>query len=229
MKIKGITDVFFDLDHTLWDFDKNSALTFEKIFKKHEVSVSLNDFLEVYEPINLNYWKLYREERIDKASLRYGRLKNTFDEISVSITDELINLLSVDYITHLSDNNHLFDGTFEILDYLQSKYNLHIITNGFHEVQHNKLRNSNIENYFKTVTNSEMVGVKKPNPKIFNHALALAQVSPENSMMIGDNWEADILGAINLGIDAICFNVHGTELDTNIKQISNLLELKTYL
>lgn len=229
MKIKGITDVFFDLDHTLWDFDKNSALTFEKIFKKHKVSVSLNDFLEVYEPINLNYWKLYREERIDKASLRYGRLKNTFDEISVSITDELINLLSVDYITHLSDNNHLFEGTFEILDYLQSKYNLHIITNGFHEVQHNKLRNSNIENYFKTVTNSEMVGVKKPNPKIFNHALALAQVSPENSIMIGDNWEADILGAINLGIDAICFNVHGTELDDEVKQISNLLELKTYL
>jgi putative hydrolase of the HAD superfamily len=96
-------------------------------------------------------------------------------------------------------------------------------------VQHNKLRNSNIENYFKTVTNSEMVGVKKPNPKIFNHALTLAQVRPENSIMIGDNWEADILGAINLGIDAICFNVHGTDLDTDIKQISNLLELKTYL
>lgn len=229
MKIKGITDVFFDLDHTLWDFDKNSALTFEKIFKKHEVHVSLNDFLHVYEPINLNYWKLYREERIDKASLRYGRLKNTFDEISVPITDELINLLSVDYIAHLSDNNHLFEGTFEILDYLKSKYNLHIITNGFHEVQHNKLRNSNIENYFKTVTNSEMVGVKKPNPKIFNHALTLAQVKPENSIMIGDNWEADILGAINLGIDAICFNVHGTELDNDIKQITNLLELKSYL
>ena len=229
MKIKGITDVFFDLDHTLWDFDKNSALTFEKIFRKHNVDIALNDFLQVYEPINLKFWKLYREERIDKASLRYGRLKNSFDEISVTVSDELINLLSDDYITYLSDNNHLFDGTFEVLNYLKPKYNLHIITNGFQEVQNGKLKNSNIEMYFKTVTNSEMVGVKKPNPKIFKHALNLANSQPETSIMIGDNFEADILGAINLGIDAIYFNIHGTEIDNDIKQISNLLELKTYL
>ena len=165
MKINGITDVFFDLDHTLWDFDKNSALTFDKIFQLHGIDVELKDFLNVYEPINLNYWKMYREERIDKESLRYGRLKNSFDEISVAISDELINILSEDYITYLPDNNYLFDGTHDVLNYLKSNYNLHIITNGFHEVQHGKLKNSNIAPYFKTVTNSEMVGVKKPNPK----------------------------------------------------------------
>lgn len=229
MKLKGITDVFFDLDHTLWDFDKNSALTFSTIFDIHNVNVPLNEFLKVYEPINLNYWKLYREEKIDKASLRYGRLKKTFDAIDISVDDKLINTLSEDYITHLPTHNYLFDGTFEVLNYLEQNYKLHIITNGFHEVQHGKLRNSNIDAFFKTVTNSEMVGVKKPNPIIFEHALSLANTSANSSIMIGDNWEADIQGALNVGLDAICFNVHGTNLDKSIKQITNLLELKAYL
>lgn len=229
MKLNGITDVFFDLDHTLWDFDKNSALTFSTIFDIHNVNVSLNEFLKVYEPINLNYWKLYREEKIDKASLRYGRLKNTFDAIDISVDDKLINTLSEDYITHLTTHNYLFDGTYEVLNYLEQNYKLHIITNGFHEVQHGKLRNSKIDAFFKTVTNSEMVGVKKPNPVIFEHALNLANTSASSSIMIGDNWEADIQGALNAGLDAICFNVHGTNLDKSIKQITNLLELKAYL
>lgn len=229
MKLKGITDVFFDLDHTLWDFDKNSALTFKKIFEIHDIDVKLEDFLKVYEPINLNYWKLYREERIDKASLRYGRLKNTFDAINLLVNDELIYTLSEDYITHLPSNNFLFDGAFEVLNYLNKNYRLHIITNGFHEVQHGKLRNSKIHTYFETVTNSEMVGVKKPNPMIFEHALNLANTNSNSSVMIGDNWEADIQGALNVGIDAICFNIHRTKLDGHIKQITNLLELKAYL
>ena len=229
MKLKGITDVFFDLDHTLWDFDRNSALTFKRIFEMHTIDVALDEFLNVYEPINLNYWKLYREERIDKASLRYGRLKNTFDAINIVVNDKLINTLSEDYIKYLPSNNFLFDGTFEVLNYLNKNYNLHIITNGFHEVQHGKLRNSNIDIYFETVTNSEMVGVKKPNPLIFEHALNLANTSSNSSVMIGDNWEADIQGALNVGIDAICFNIHGTKLDKRIKQITNLLELKAYL
>lgn len=229
MKIKGITDIFFDLDHTLWDFDKNSALTFKKIFEIHNIDLVLDDFLEVYEPINLKYWKMYREERIDKASLRYGRLKNSFDAIELFIEDNLIDILSEEYIAHLPSNNYLFDGTFEILNYLEKNYQLHIITNGFHEVQHGKLRNSKIDSYFKTVTNSEMVGVKKPDPIIFEHALNLAKASANSSVMIGDNWEADIQGALNVGLDAICFNIHGIDLDKNIKQITNLLELKAYL
>lgn len=229
MESNPITDVFFDLDHTLWDFDRNSAMTFEKIFQIHSINVNLHEFLEVYEPINLEYWKLFREDRIDKASLRYGRLKNSFDKIAVSVSDEVINLLSEDYITYLPDNNYLLEGTFEILNYLRPKYHLHIITNGFHEVQHGKLKNSNIAPFFKTVTTSEMVGVKKPNPKIFYHALGLAGVEAKNSVMIGDNIEADVLGSMNMGLDAICFNVHGTKLDNHIKQVRNLLELKSYL
>ncbi|PNQ75366.1 noncanonical pyrimidine nucleotidase, YjjG family [Hanstruepera neustonica] len=229
MGTNSITDIFFDLDHTLWDFDRNSAMTFEKIFRIHNIGVDLPEFLEVYEPINLEYWKLYREDKIDKPSLRYGRLKNSFDKISMSVSDEVINLLSEDYINYLPENNFLFEGAFEILNYLKPKYSLHIITNGFHEVQHGKLDKSNIASYFKTVTTSEMVGVKKPNPLIFHHALELAGVKAKNSLMIGDNLEADVMGSLEVGLDAICFNIHGTELDSNVKQVSNLIELKSFL
>jgi len=229
MKIKGITDVFFDLDHTLWDFDKNSALTFGKIFELNNIDINLNDFLSYYEPINLNYWKLYREEKIDKASLRFGRLNDAFSAINISVKKDVINQLSEDYITHLSSFNHLFENTFEILDYLKYNYKLHIITNGFSEVQQDKMKNANINHYFKTVTNSESVGVKKPNPKIFNHALKAANIPVEQALMIGDNYEADILGAINIGMDAIFFGIKNETITPNIKQINNLIHLKKYL
>lgn len=229
MKIDGITDVFFDLDHTLWDFDRNSALTFKKIFEINNLDVDLHHFISNYEPINLKYWKLYREEQIGKQELRFVRLNETFEVIGFSVDENIINKLSEDYIAHLTSFNYLFDNTFEILNYLHPNYNLHIITNGFDEVQHKKLTNSNINQYFKTVTNSEMVGVKKPNPRIFNYALTLAEANIKNSIMIGDSYEADIIGAKNIGMDVIFFDVNNTVLDTNIKQINSLINLKNYL
>ena len=141
----------------------------------------------------------------------------------------MIYKLSDDYITHLCTFNHLFDGATEILEYLHSKYELHIITNGFKDVQHGKLNNANIDHFFSTVTNSEMVGVKKPNPKIFNHALSMAKANLSNSIMIGDNLEADVHGALNIGLDAICFNYHNEVLSNDVKRVDNLLELKHYL
>jgi putative hydrolase of the HAD superfamily len=229
MKLNNITHIFFDLDHTLWDFDKNSGLTFEKIFKLNNINIKLVDFLKVYEPINFNYWKLYRDEKIDKESLRYGRLSDTFYALNFDIKSGMINKLSEEYITYLCTYNNLFDGATEILEYLFPKYQLHIITNGFKEVQQGKLNNANIDHYFQTVTNSEMVGVKKPNPKIFNHALSQARATIEESVMIGDNLEADIFGAINVGLEAICFNYHNEPLVEDIKFVDNLLELKGFL
>jgi putative hydrolase of the HAD superfamily len=229
MKIEGIKHIFFDLDHTLWDFDKNSALTFEKIFDVHALNLTTSDFLEVYEPINLNYWKLYREEKIDKASLRYKRLKDSFDAVGFNVSDDIIIQLSEDYITYLTTFNHLFDGTVDLLEYLQTNYELHIITNGFEEAQQRKMDNSNISKYFKTITNSESAGVKKPNPIIFNHALQVSQAKPEDSIMIGDNYEADILGAIDVGLDVILFNYHDYNAESHIKQVTQLVDLKKYL
>ncbi|WP_282134386.1 YjjG family noncanonical pyrimidine nucleotidase [Seonamhaeicola maritimus] len=228
MKVNGITDVFFDLDHTLWDFDRNSALTFDKIFKLNEIDLKIEDFLFHYEPINLNYWKLYREERIDKKSLRFGRLNDAFLAIGKQINEDLIFKLSEDYITYLTTYNFLFENTIEVLAYLKKHYSLHIITNGFEEVQHKKLLKSNINGFFNTVTNSEMVGVKKPNPKIFNYALEKANAKAETSVMVGDSYEADILGAQNIGMDVVFFSNNGDN-KKGVKQVNKLIELKEIL
>ncbi|HZW63981.1 MAG TPA: YjjG family noncanonical pyrimidine nucleotidase [Flavobacteriaceae bacterium] len=229
MKLKHITHVFFDLDHTLWDFDKNSALTFEKIFELNQLSIHLQDFITVYEPINLKYWQLYRNEQIDKTNLRFGRLNDAFNALGIELEPERIHKLAHDYITYLATFNHLFEDTISILQYLKENYNLHIITNGFKEVQHQKLENSGILSYFQTVTNSEMVGVKKPNPKIFEHALHSAQAKTQNSIMIGDNLEADVYGALHVGLDAIFFNYRNENIQQEIKEVKNLSALKKYL
>ena len=107
-----ITDVFFDLDHTLWDFDKNSALALECVFKRFSVSVSLNSFLKVYEPINFNYWREFREERVTKTQLRRGRLIDSFRELGVVYDMKIIDAMSDAYIEELPNNNYLFESYF---------------------------------------------------------------------------------------------------------------------
>ena len=226
----NIKHVFFDLDHTLWDFEKNSDLAFRKVFEKQNITLDVPSFLEIYKPLNLEYWKLYREEKVSKEELRYGRLKKTFDAVNHTISDDLINVIAIEYIDFLPHFNHLFDHAFEILDYLKPKYQLHIITNGFEEIQTKKMQSSNILHYFDAVITSESVGVKKPNPKVFNFALAAANALKENSIMIGDSIEADIQGAINVGMQAIHFNFDGEEInDANFTSITSLLEIKQYL
>ncbi|WP_317129218.1 YjjG family noncanonical pyrimidine nucleotidase [Formosa sediminum] len=227
--INNIKDVFFDLDHTLWDFEKNSSLTFKKIFEVNQLDIDLEVFLETYVPVNLNYWSKFRNGEVDKDALRFGRLNDTFEALKRPVKSDLVYKLSDDYIAYLSSFNHLFEDTITVLNYLQTKYDLHIITNGFQDVQHSKLISSNINHYFKTVTNSEQAGVKKPHPNIFNFALNQANAEVETSIMIGDNLEADILGAKNVGLKAIYFNQIPLTSHPNITQISKLIELKTYL
>jgi putative hydrolase of the HAD superfamily len=225
----NIKHIFFDLDHTLWDFETNSDFAFKTIFKKHKVPVSLDKFLNYYRGINQEYWKLYREDKITKDALRIGRLKDTFTKINVKVSDKLIDDLSVDYIEVLPNYNELFEGALEILDYLKPKYEMHIITNGFNEVQYKKLENSGLSPYFDQIITSEDAGVKKPNPIIFNYALNKAAATSKESIMIGDNYEADVMGAIDNGIDAIYFNVKKEPVSHTIKSINTLLELKKYL
>ena len=224
-----ITDIFFDLDHTLWDFDKNSEITYKIIFDNLNLEVSLVEFLEVYKGINKYLWKLFREEQIDKETLRYRRLKESFTEINIELPDELLFKIADEYIYHLSRQTHLLEGTITLLEYLSPKYTLHIITNGFAEVQEGKLNNTNLSEYFDVIVNSEMAGVKKPNPIIFEKALSLANVSKNSSLMIGDSFEADVLGALNFGMDAICYNYHQEDLPKHIKQVNHLKELMLIL
>lgn len=225
----NITDVFFDLDHTLWDFDRNSELAFSRIFENRFPEIICKDFIQKYIPVNQACWKLYQNDKITHQELRYNRLKHSFDALDYIISDEDINQIANDYIEFLTDNNHLFEGAIEVLDYLKPKYNLHIITNGFASVQDKKINNAALSAYFSTITNSELAGVKKPNSIIFDYAVNLAKASKENCIMIGDCLDADVNGALNAGLDAIFFNDKKVAAPENIKQINNLLELKKYL
>ena len=224
-----VKDVFFDLDHTLWDFDKNSMLAFKRVFKKFKINIEFDVFLKIYEPINIEYWKKYREDKVSKENLRRGRLIDSFNFFDLIYTTEKIDKIADAYIQELPFDNHLFEGALEILDYLTLKYKLHIITNGFEEVQHKKLKNSGIVHYFSTVTTSEEVGVKKPNSKVFLTALKKANSLPEESVMIGDSLEADILGANNIGMQTIFYNYRNESISKKIKSIDSLIEIKNYL
>lgn len=228
-KMKHITDIFFDLDHTLWDFDRNSVLAFDKIFKVHHPTLNTTKFIEVYAPINQACWKLYQVDKITHEELRYQRLKQSFDALNYSISDEAIDQIAHDYIAFLPENNQLFEGAIEVLDYLLPKYNLHIITNGFAEVQYKKINNSGLGSYFKTVTNSEMAGVKKPHRNIFEFALSLAKTNKENAIMIGDCIDADVRGAIDFGMKAILFDEKNNHNIPEVQTINRLVELKNIL
>jgi len=229
MKKELIKHIFFDLDHTLWDFDRNSALAFAKIFDEYKLSIDLTNFLEVYQPINFQYWKWFREGMVTKKQLRYGRFKKCFDALGVAVNDQFIDQLSEDYIRYLPDNNYLFEGTVDILNYLNPRYNMHIITNGFEEVQYTKLKRSKISHFFDSVTTSEEAGVKKPHPLIFENAMNKVNAIPEDSVMIGDTYEADILGAHKVGMESICFNYHKHKLPKDQLVIDNLMQLKNVL
>tara|TARA_B100001250_G_C19579910_1_gene691544 strand:- start:189 stop:869 length:681 start_codon:yes stop_codon:yes gene_type:complete len=221
-----IKNVFFDLDHTLWDFERNSALTFELLFKKYSLEIDLNSFLTVYIPINLEYWRLYRNEAISKEYLRYNRLNDAFKKLSIKVSSDLINKISYDYIDYLPKFNHLIDGAQELLKYLHGKYKLYLITNGFRNVQSNKLKNSKINNYFDSIFDSESVGVKKPNPLIFKHALNKSNSLANESVMIGDSFEADIQGALAVGMNAIHYINFGEKEHNKCLIVHNLLSIK---
>ncbi len=227
--MQQIKHIFFDLDHTLWDFEKNSAKTFSYIFKKNNLNIDTKKFLNYYKSINAHYWRLYRNDKITKEALRYGRLKDAFDIIKYKVSDSVIHMLSDEYLKYLSKFNHLFDGTFEILDYLKPKYQMHIITNGFSEVQSQKIINSKIDGYFDKIITSEQVGVKKPNPKIFEYALNIANAKASESVMIGDNWEADIMGAKDFGMHVVFCNFENHSVDESIQSVDRLVEIKKHL
>ena len=229
MKFDNIEHIFFDLDHTLWDFDKNSALTFGQILKEENLNLSLEDFLDTYIPINIEYWAKYRNDLVSKEILRVGRLKDSFAALKIQVSDVTIDTLSNKYIEVLPGFNHLLEDTIEILEYLRPNYKLHIITNGFEEIQHSKLTNSNILNFFSSITTSEEAGVKKPHLDIFTTALNKSNALASNSIMIGDSYEADIAGAINAGLKAIYFDYYRKNEPVEVPQIQKLKELRRYL
>ena len=204
----SLKDIFFDLDHTLWDFEKNSELTFELIFRKLDLEIDLNYFLSKYNPINQECWKLYRENKISQNDLRIKRLVKTFEIIQFDIKSYKIEEISNLYIKHLITFKNLFDGTHELLKFLKKKYRLHVITNGFEDVQIFKIINSGLSSYFDNIFTADSLGYKKPDPKIFEIAMDKVGANPKSCLMIGDSFEADIKGALEMKMQAFHFNSH---------------------
>lgn len=229
MKLNSITDIFFDWDHTLWDFDRNSRHAFERVFLKHQLNMEIELFLKYYEPVNLRFWKLYRENKITQTDLRRGRLSETFSLLKLNFSVAEIDAFAKTYIDELPGNNFLLEGTHEILDHLIPRYKLHIITNGFKDVQLLKIKKSNLEKYFTTLTTSDEAGVKKPHPDIFYTALEKAKMNPRNCLMIGDSFEADIEGAQHVGMKTMFFNHREEPVSNTEITIKHLKEIKNYL
>lgn len=223
--------IYFDLDRTLWDFEANARETFLEIYSNRKLEAIFKDFelfYITYNRYNDLLWKDYREGKIEKSVLSYKRFALTLNDFGVN-DDKLAKKIASDYITISPTKKRLFPYVHETLDYLSEKYQLHIITNGFNEVQFTKLKNSNLDKYFKHVITSEDAGAQKPSSVIFEHALKLSQADRNESLMIGDDLEVDVLGAKNVGLDQIFFNpdriVHREKVTYEILSLKQLQEI----
>jgi putative hydrolase of the HAD superfamily len=227
---KKYKHIFFDLDKTLWDFEKNAHEAYQDIFDKFSLQkkgiTNLGEFLKVYFVHNENLWEHYRNGLIEKSFLRSERFRLTL--LNFGINDaHLARMIGDEYVAISPLKTNLFPNARQVLSYLQTKYTLHIITNGFDEVQHPKLMHSELDVFFDQVITSEDAGCKKPAPEIFTFALQKAGANASESLMIGDDPEVDVAGAISAGMDAILFNPKNLNPNGyNFEQISDLIQLK---
>ncbi|QNL50677.1 noncanonical pyrimidine nucleotidase, YjjG family [Olivibacter sp. SDN3] len=221
--------IFFDLDHTLWDFDKNAEETLSELFtvyKFPDLGINSADkFIETYHRNNQRVWALYHNGVIDKDELRRARFADTFSELGISPT-LFPEAFETDYLRLCPHKTNLFPGVHDTLAYLRENYVLHLISNGFKDAAAIKIVKTGIKKYFSQIIISEDVGVHKPHPAIYSHSLVAAQANKEESVMIGDSIEADIRGAQAFGLDAIYFNPNGLEEPADVKKsIRELAEL----
>lgn len=225
--------LFFDLDRTLWDFESNSREALHDVFNLYHLSDyfgSVEVFTDTYKFHNRKCWDLYLAGEKTKTWLLLHRFFDPLAEYGIS-NEKLALQLSDRYLTLLETKTTLFPFAYEILDYLNHKsYHLHIITNGFASTQYEKLRNCRLDGMFKTITTSEEAGYHKPQWQIFGRALSSANARKTESLMIGDDYEADILGAKEFGIDQVLFNISGAEHPTQPTfEVSSLNQLQNFL
>lgn len=225
--------LFFDLDHTLWDFDRNAEETLEELFCTYRFQENLGIssfrlFIDTYTRNNHRVWALYHSGKIDKAELRRARFADTFVELGLDASDFPPSFES-DYLQLCPHKTNLFPHTHETLAYLKDKYVLHLISNGFKDAAEIKVAKTDLKQYFDQIIISEVVGVHKPHPEIYTHALKVAGSKCEDSVMIGDSLEADIYGALAYGMDAIYFNPKSytvpADVPHSIEHLSTLKQL----
>lgn len=220
--------LFFDLDHTLWDFELNAKETLSELFELNAIAEKTNEsfdfFFDRYSYHNTRLWDRYTKGFIKQEELRWKRMWLTL--LDCKIADEKLSReMAVQFLQRLPSKKNLFPYTNEILLYLQNKgYQMHLITNGFDDVQHSKIQTCNIHSYFGEVVTSECSNSLKPNKEIFDFALERTKALKEESLMIGDNIDADIIGGMNAGLDTVFVN--HLRIETDVKPTYTVYHLK---
>lgn len=226
--MKKYKHIFFDLDRTLWDFERNSREAITELYQKFSIGKRdiplAEEFLEVYHEKNKALWALYRQGKVSKDELRRERFHQAFLKYEIDEPDIALEF-NDRYIDVCSQKTHLLPYAKEVLEYLNNKYHLHIITNGFIEAQDLKMERSGIKDFFKAIIVSDGLGYVKPDERIFNYALKQAEAEVLDSIMIGDDYESDIVGAKKIGMDQIFLRPKKIPGKIATYEISELKEL----
>ncbi len=233
MNTKSYKTIFFDLDHTLWDFETNSHETLGELYESYQLEklgvTSFEALCKIFSEVNSDLWSQYDKGLIKSEVIRAERFKRVLAPFEIN-DEELIRKISHEYLYTCPRKGTLLPGAIDTLNYLSEKYSLSLITNGFDEVQHMKLASGKIAHYFKHVVTSQQAGHKKPSREIFDYALGLHANRANEAIMIGDNLETDIAGAQNAAVDAVFFNPKGINHNQSPHhEIINLNELQTIL
>jgi putative hydrolase of the HAD superfamily len=227
--MKNYQHLFFDLDHTLWDFESNSTETLQELFSHYNLGAKLQitdaDFIKTYQHINDGLWALYRQNKIEKSTLRLKRFSSTFATFGWH-DEALSRSFDKDYLVRSPYKKNLLAGCLDMLTLLKEHFQLHIITNGFKETQIIKIRESGLQPFFETVLSSDEVQVLKPQAKIFIEAMQRSKANRKDSLMIGDSLIADVLGAKNVGMHQVYYNPlqkpHQEEITYEITHLAEL-------
>jgi len=226
--------LFFDLDHTLWDFERNSSESLTEIYHnsslvEHGV-LSMDLFIQSFLRINTKLWNDFDSGKLHHGFIRENRFRMVFDELGVVCPPNHAEI-GESYLNTLPTKKHLLEGAIDVLNYATSRgYKMHVVTNGFNEIQAKKIASSEISHFFENVITFENANSKKPDPGIFEYALKSAKASREECIMIGDNWVADIMGAKQYGLDTVYYNPAGLKFDEDpTYDIRHLEELKLIL
>ncbi len=233
----SINTIFIDLDDTLWDFTMNSELSLKHSFESFDLERYCADyqhFRAIYKKRNDELWELYHYGKIDKEYLVNERFRHTLEAIGYNRLDilELAKSIDTEYLRFLALQPTVVEGAVELLQYLNNKYGkIGILSNGFKGVQAQKLKSGNLDSYIDLIVLSEDVGITKPLRGIFDKAASLREALPEQCIMIGDNYDADIMGASNAGWHAIHFNRKGVAIENSVADytVARLCEIKDIL
>jgi len=230
----NIRHIFFDLDNTLWDYRRNAKITLAKLYEEFQIKdtygYSFDEFYPYYYESNEQLWVDFRDKKVTKEELRRRRFPEAFRNMGIPDPGFSMEYESR-FVGEVTDTNYMVEGAEEILEYLKGKYGLHILSNGFEDVTHDKINGCIIKNYMTTITTAEDAGAPKPDPKAFQTALDKAGAKTGESIYIGDDWIADMMGATRFGMKAIFFNPLNEShfwMD-EIPVIDKLIELKNYL